>query len=64
MYSIDALVDHRQNQRYYADLPALGGEGKSPLIEQVISFAFETLGARRLDARVHRIHPERDYIPS
>jgi hypothetical protein len=63
-YSIDALVYHRQNQHCYADLPALGGEGQSPLIEQVINFAFETLGARRLDARLHRIYPEREYIPS
>ena len=40
------------NQRYYAEVPALALDEQSRLIEQLISLAFDALGARHLDVRV------------
>lgn len=37
---------------YRADLPAELLDEQNSLIERIISFAFDTLGARRLDLRV------------
>src|SRR5262245_55679497 len=47
-------IGHLQhaNQRYYAEVPALALDEQSRLIEQVIRFAFDTLGADHLDVRV------------
>ena len=47
------------NQRYYAEVPALALDEQSQLIEQVIRFAFETLGAGHLEVRVHCAEQER-----
>jgi hypothetical protein len=40
------------NQSYYVEVPALALDEQSRLIEQVILFALDTLGARHLDMRV------------
>ena len=37
---------------YRADIPAILLDERSSLIDQIISFAFDTLGAMRLDLRV------------
>ena len=42
----------RSNQSYYVEMPALTLYEQSRLIEQVIQFALDTLGARHLDMRV------------
>ena len=43
----------RANQRYYAEVPVLALEEQIQLIEQLIGLAFDALGARHLDVRVH-----------
>ena len=45
------LGDH-ENERYYAEVPALALDEQSRLVDQVIRFAFETLGVRHLEVRV------------
>ena len=54
-------VGHLQhaNQRCYAEAPALALDEQSRLIEQVIRFAFDTLGADHLDVRVRCADPQR-----
>ena len=42
----------RAKGRYYAEVPALALSEQSQLIEQIIRFAFDTLGADQLDVRV------------
>src|SRR5262245_46780394 len=42
----------RAEGRYYAEVPALGLDEQSLLIEQLIGLAFDALGARHLDVRV------------
>jgi hypothetical protein len=44
----------RTDQSYDAEVPALVLDEGSRLIDQVIRFAFETLGARHLEVRVSR----------
>jgi hypothetical protein len=42
----------RAQQRYYIEVQAGSLDEQSQLIEQVIGFALDTLGVRRLDMRV------------
>lgn len=61
-YRDDQRVEYRiaipllqgANQSYYVEVPALALDEQSRLIEQVILFALDTLGARHLDMRVQR----------
>ena len=48
----DALLCQRDHGRYYAEVPALALDEQSRLVDQVIRFAFETLGVRQLEVRV------------
>ena len=41
-----------KKQTYYAQLPAQLLDEQSSLIDRIIDFAFDTLGARRLEVRV------------
>ena len=52
LQSICAPLSQRANQRYYAEVPALALDEQSRLIDQVIGFAFETLGVRHLKVYV------------
>jgi hypothetical protein len=47
-----SLLQRRTQRSYYAEVPTGSLDEQSRLIEQVIRFAFETLGARHLDVRV------------
>jgi hypothetical protein len=51
-HSSDTIFLQYENQRYYAEVSAHSLDEQSRLIEQVMSFAFETLGVRHLDVRV------------
>ena len=42
----------QREQSYYAQLPATLLNEQSSLIDRIISFAFDTLGARHLEMRV------------
>jgi hypothetical protein len=42
----------RARHSYYAEVPAMALDERSQLVDQVIRFAFETLGVRHLDVRV------------
>jgi hypothetical protein len=42
----------RADQSYYAEVPALALDEQSRLVEQVIRFAVERLGAQHLEIRV------------
>jgi len=55
----DTLLRQQENDRYYAEVPALALDEQSRLIEQVIHFAFDTLGADHLDVRVRNADPQR-----
>ena len=48
----DALLCQRDHGRYYAEVPALALDEQSRLVDQVIRFAFETLGVRHLEVHV------------
>jgi hypothetical protein len=48
----DTLILDYQRQRYYAEVAAGSFDEQSQLIEQVIRFALDTLGAYHLDVRV------------
>jgi hypothetical protein len=42
----------QEQKNYYADLPVALLDEQSSLIDRIISFAFDTLGAMRLEVRV------------
>jgi hypothetical protein len=47
---------HKENdQAYYAQLPAHLLDEQSSVIDRLISFAFDTLGALRLEVRVREV---------
>jgi hypothetical protein len=46
------LIAQRARRRHYAEVPIGSLDEQSQLIEQVIRFAFDTLGADHLDVRV------------
>jgi hypothetical protein len=46
------LLLYRTNQGCYAEVPALALDQQSRLVDRLIGFAFETLGARHLEVRV------------
>lgn len=48
----DARHSKSRKQRYSVELPAAALDGQSALIDRVISFAFDTVGARQLRLRV------------
>ena len=48
----------RAHQHYYAEVPIGSLDAQSQLIEQVIRFAFDTLGVRHLDVRVFGVGQE------
>ena len=50
--SICAPLLQRANQSYHAEVPALALDEQSRLVDQVIRFAFETLGVRHLEVHV------------
>src|SRR5262245_22373551 len=50
--SVCAPLLQRANQSYYAEVPALALDEQSRLVDQVMRFAFETLGVRHLEVRV------------
>ena len=52
LQSIRAPLLQRANQSYYAEVPALALDEQSQLVDQIIRFAFETLGVRHLEVRV------------
>jgi len=52
LQSICAPLLQRTNQSYYAEVPALALDEQSRLVDQVIRFAFETLGVRHLEVHV------------
>jgi hypothetical protein len=41
-----------KKQTYYAQLPAQLLDEQNSLIDRIIDFAFDTLGARRLEVRI------------
>jgi hypothetical protein len=51
-HPVDMLIPDHKRQRYYAEVPAGSFDEQSRLIEQVIQFALDTLGAYHLDVRV------------
>jgi len=52
LQSIQAPSLQRANPRSYAEVPMLALDERSRLVDQVIRFAFETLGVRQLDVYV------------
>lgn len=48
----DARLSKNRKQRYSVELPATALDEQSALIDRVISFAFDTVGARQLRLRV------------
>jgi hypothetical protein len=52
LQSICAPLLQRANQSCYAEVPALALDEQSRLVDQVIRFAFETLGVRHLEVQV------------
>ena len=53
-----ALLPRRALRSHYAEVPTGSLDEQSQLIEQVICFAFDTLGVRHLDVRVFGIDQE------
>jgi hypothetical protein len=51
-HSSDIRLELHECKRYYAEVPTLALDEQSRLIEQVIHFAFDTLGACHLEVRV------------
>src|SRR5262245_56678514 len=52
LQSVRASLLQRANQRYYAEVPALALDEQSRLVDQMIHFAFETLGVRYIEVHV------------
>lgn len=48
----------RSNNGYYAAIPANLLDDTSSLIERIINFAFDTLGAQHVDMRVYDVDDE------
>ena len=46
------LLPQRLRRSYYAEVPTGSLDEQSQLVEQVVQFAFDTLGVRHLDVRV------------
>jgi hypothetical protein len=53
-----ALLPRHTLRSHYAEVPTGSLDEQSQLIEQVISFAFDTLGVRHLDVRVFSVDQE------
>lgn len=51
---VDTSRQNGERQRYYADVPMDLLEQQSDLIDHLIDFAFDTLGAHSLEVRVRR----------
>ena len=52
MNAIEIHAQRHTQRSYYAEVPAESFDEQSRLIEQVIRFAFDTLGANHLEVRV------------
>jgi hypothetical protein len=52
------LLQWRAQRSYYAEVPIGSLDEQGQLIEQVIRFAFDTLGASHLDVRVFGVDQE------
>jgi hypothetical protein len=53
-----ALLPQRALRSHYAEVPTGSLDEQSQLIEQVICFAFDTLGVRHLEVRVFGVEQE------
>jgi hypothetical protein len=53
-----ALPQRHTRPSYYAEVPTGPLDEQSQLVEQVMQFAFDTLGVRHLDVRVFGVDQE------